>query len=282
MTELHVPGARLHYAVTGTGPVLLLIPGGNGDCGPYAPLARALCDRFTVVAYNRRGFELSPLDDGFDLAHRLAADVQDAIALIDTAQALHSGKPGPAYVFGSSSGAIVALHLLLAYPDRLARVVAHEPPLVRLLPDSDEWAAFLREVYGTYRSRGQDAAMAQFGQRLGVPEPPHRPDPATMPPELAEMLERIRVNQRFWLENELRQYPDAAPDLDALATLRDKLVLAGGEKSAGYMPFQPNLVIGQRIGRDVTVMPGDHVGYLTAPGQFPSALAAVLHEATPG
>jgi pimeloyl-ACP methyl ester carboxylesterase len=34
---LRVPGATLHYEVCGTGPVLLLIPGGPADAGGFAP-----------------------------------------------------------------------------------------------------------------------------------------------------------------------------------------------------------------------------------------------------
>ncbi len=281
MSELPVPDARLYYDLIGAGPVLVLIPGGNGDAGPYTALARALADRFTVVTYDRRGFARSPLDGTFDLTGRLAADVEDVVALIDAAQRSPAAAPGPANVFGSSSGAIVALHLLLAHPDRLARVVAHEPPLVRLLPDGGDWAAFLQTVHETYRLHGRDAAMASFGERLGMPRPARRPDPATVPQHLLEMLDRMQVNQVFWLEHELRQYPDATPDLDALAALRTRLVLAGGKESAQYMPFQPNLVIGRRIGRDVVVMPGDHVGYVTATEPFTSALAEILLASTP-
>jgi pimeloyl-ACP methyl ester carboxylesterase len=40
---------ELHYEVRGSGPVLLLIPGGNGDAGFYEPFAKALAGKFTVV-----------------------------------------------------------------------------------------------------------------------------------------------------------------------------------------------------------------------------------------
>ena len=35
---LTVPGARLYYEVSGSGPVLLLIPGGMADAAGFAPL----------------------------------------------------------------------------------------------------------------------------------------------------------------------------------------------------------------------------------------------------
>lgn len=58
---LQAPGASLYYEVRGAGPVLLLIAGGNGDTGPYQPVADHLASRRTVVSYDRRGFSRSPL-----------------------------------------------------------------------------------------------------------------------------------------------------------------------------------------------------------------------------
>ena len=49
----------LYREVRGAGPVLLLIPGGNGDAGFYEPFAKALSDDFTVISYARRGLSRS-------------------------------------------------------------------------------------------------------------------------------------------------------------------------------------------------------------------------------
>src|SRR3954447_2802054 len=104
MTELiartlDVPGARVYYEARGTGPVLLLIPGGQGDVGPFDRLASDLADRFTVVAYERRGFARSPMQTPVEGIDRLHADADDAVRVLDAVGA------GAAYVFGSSSGA---------------------------------------------------------------------------------------------------------------------------------------------------------------------------------
>jgi pimeloyl-ACP methyl ester carboxylesterase len=279
-----VDGASIHYEVSGSGPVLLLVPGGSGDAAGYAQVAPALAADYTVVAYDRRGFGRSPLDqpaadgsagDGSAGDGRLAADVEDAVALIDLAVAEHGAVEGPAFVFGSSSGAIVALHLLVAHAGRLARVVAHEPPLVGLLPDGDEWPALLQSVHDVYVRDGQDAAMNYFGARLGMPAGALPPVDG-LPPHLAELIGRLRVNQRFWFEHELRQYPVATPDLDALAAHAGKLTLAGGVESKAFMPYLPNLVIAERLGTRVVDMPGDHVGYVTRPAEFAAALRDVL------
>jgi hypothetical protein len=46
MSTLEVPGAILHYETQGSGPILVLIPGANGETGIFKPLADALLTSF--------------------------------------------------------------------------------------------------------------------------------------------------------------------------------------------------------------------------------------------
>ncbi|MCZ0980458.1 alpha/beta fold hydrolase [Streptomyces diastatochromogenes] len=58
-----VPGATLRHETRGSGPVLLLIPGGAGDAGLFEGMAGLLADAgHTVVSYDQRGLSRSPLD----------------------------------------------------------------------------------------------------------------------------------------------------------------------------------------------------------------------------
>ena len=43
---------------------------------------------------------------------------------------------GPAEMFASSGGAVTALALVAASPDDVTTLVAHEPPLIPVLPDA--------------------------------------------------------------------------------------------------------------------------------------------------
>jgi pimeloyl-ACP methyl ester carboxylesterase len=93
---LKVPGARLYYEVQGSGPMLLIFPGGPTDAGIFAGLAGFLANRFTVASYDPRGPpEYQQMDvHGDDAAQLLAA-------LCDE----------PAFVLGSSGGAQIGLNL---------------------------------------------------------------------------------------------------------------------------------------------------------------------------
>ncbi|MFB7648190.1 alpha/beta fold hydrolase [Streptomyces sp. NPDC056084] len=108
---LEVPGASLRYEVGGAGPVLLLIVGGGGGAGIFEPVADALADRFTVVTYDPRGHSRSPLD-GPDVDQRVETQADDAYRLLERV----APDGPPAYVFGTSSGAIVAVELLTRHP----------------------------------------------------------------------------------------------------------------------------------------------------------------------
>jgi pimeloyl-ACP methyl ester carboxylesterase len=257
----------LYTKRVGHGPTLLFVVGGNGDSTVFEGVAEQLADRYTVVLYDRAGFARSPVDPL--PTDRLAADVEDAVGLLGE-------EPG--YVFGSSSGAIVTLELLARHPSAVRLAVPHEPPLLSLLPDGDEWLARMDGVYELFRSDGPDAAMELFGRLAGLaqPAPPPGFEP---PPALRDMFERMRLNVPFWLEHELRQYPRHVPDLDALAAGKDKLVLASGIESKGLLAYRPNLVLAERLGVEVAEFPGNHVGYVGQPVEFAARLHEVLSSA---
>jgi pimeloyl-ACP methyl ester carboxylesterase len=232
-------------------------------------VAGELTDRYTVITYDRRGFSRSPTEQPPDDRTRLAIDGDDARALIERL----SGAP--AYVFGSSSGAIVGLELIVRYPDAVKRLVAHEPPLMTLLPETAAFLPFTDEVYDTYRSQGAGPAMQKFAAKIGLSNlDPAKP--ANLPPPVLQMLQRIRGNDSFFLEHELRQYPRAVPDLGALQKLADRIVLAGGVDSRTFVPYLPNTALARSLGRSIVDFPGGHVGYTTHPAPFAAQLAAVL------
>ena len=257
----------IYYERRGTGPLLLLIPGGNGDAGPYAPVATALADRFTTLTYDRRGFSRStlagPLDEHFD------RDIEDAAYLID------EFGGGQADVFGSSSGAILAMELATRHPDRVRTVVAHEPPAVRLLPDGDRWLSFFDDVHATAQSDGVPQAMAKFAAEVGLAQGSPPPG-AQLPPPVLRMLERMQANLPFFVANELRQYTRWLPDFEAVAALGDRLVLAGGRDSREHLPYRPNTVLADRLGLTIHDLPGDHIGYANRGAEFAPELAGLL------
>jgi pimeloyl-ACP methyl ester carboxylesterase len=266
---LKLTGVSLYYELRGAGPVLLLIPGGNGDAVPFHRVANELARQYTVVTYDRRGFSHSPVDEPPDDGLRLEIDSDDAHHLLQRV------TDEPAIVFGSSSGAIVALDLVARHPEQIQTLVAHEPPAVMLLADAAQYLEFADDVYQTYRDEGVEAAMQKFTAGIGL-SAPARPQGGEVPPHLVDMLSTLRRNQEFWLEHELRQYVRRVPDIDALKAVTTRLVLAGGRDSREHFPYRPNTVLAERLGVDVVDFPGGHLGYMTHPVDFAARLTEVL------
>ena len=65
-------------------------------------------------------------------------------------------------MFASSGGAVAALALVAAYPDDLTTLVAHEPPLIPVLPDARAAESARAGVRDAYEAKGSGAGMVAF------------------------------------------------------------------------------------------------------------------------
>jgi hypothetical protein len=151
----------------------------------------------------------------------------------------------------------------------VAALVPHEPPAVTLLPDGEAWIEFFHHVYELYRSSGPEAAREEFFERAypGAERPTPRP---------GDRGEQAVANRRYWFEHELRQYPAARLDLDALAAHAGRVLPTAGRESRGQVCHLVSLELGTRLGRRVTEMPGGHAGVATHPAEFAQALVELL------
>ncbi|MFA7761809.1 alpha/beta fold hydrolase [Streptomyces sp. NRRL S-448] len=261
--SLRVNGATLHYEVRGRGPLLLLVPGGAGGAAAFDGIADHLAAEYTVATYDPRGMSRSSLDDPA-AEQRVAEHADDALRIVDL---LSPGEP--ARVFGTSSGAIAALHLLTARPERLVRVVAHEPPVVEVLPDAPDHRLLLARVQETLRTRGLMPAMAVFAAGLRKDGDTTGPEAAVrLPPQAAARAERTMANLPYFVGRIVPGFMSYLPDIDRLGTLSDKLVLACGQDSRGELPYRPAAFLAERLGTELLHFPGGHTGLTTHPAGF--------------
>jgi pimeloyl-ACP methyl ester carboxylesterase len=271
---LKVPGATLYYETTGTGPTLLIIPGGPQDAGVFAPLAAQLATRFTIVSYDPRGNSRSRFD-GEVTALDVDQQADDAAALI-----AHMG--GPAYVFGTSRGAQIGLNLAARHPQLVTALVAHEPPSMMLMDDPEPMLAADRALYDTCKSQGVDAAMAQFfaGAGLDGGDAPEGDmpdfDPADMPPEAAETFMRVSGNFEYWLAHGMLPLSTYRPDVATLKAGAPRVVVAIGEQSAGQPIHEMSMALAHALGVEPLSVPGDHMGFESQPAEFARRLETAL------
>jgi pimeloyl-ACP methyl ester carboxylesterase len=150
-------GTDIAFERSGDGPPIILVLGAFNDRSTGAPLASFLDQHFTVFNYDRRGRGAS----GDTLPYAVEREIEDLEALI-----VEAG--GSAFVFGYSSGAILALKAAAHCPG-ITRLALYEPPIDvdrdRPQPAPDH-AARLAELIAAGR-RGD--AVEYFQTLVGIP-----------------------------------------------------------------------------------------------------------------
>ena len=267
---LTVPGARLYYEVSGSGPVLLLIPGGMADAAGFAPLVSFLEDSYTVVRYDPRGISHSRFAGP-------AEDVSVAVHADDAQRLLMAIGDQPAYVLGHSGGAVIGLALVERHPELVQTYVAHEPPLVELLPEGDERRKDGQAIYVTYIEEGAGAAMEQFMSTAGMDE---IAPPVEMSPEaqefMAQQMVSMEQNLDFFFAHYLLPITSYMPDIATLHGASSRVLVGVGEASVGQETYDTALALADRLGTEAVVFPGDHIGMATHPETFAETLDHVL------
>jgi len=264
---LDVPGARLYYERRGAGPLLLMI-GSPMDSTGFAGLADALADRYTVVTYDPRGIGHSRRED-------TDQDVTPEDQADDVRRLISALGGEPADVFGSG-GAVVGLALVTAHPGQVRTLVAHEPPVIELLPDCAELRAQIRDIYDTYQAVGPDQAMAKFMAHAGLGGSPGPGADAPRWEPSPEQIAAMRATTGHFLAHLIRPTTDYRPDIPALQAAPARVVVAAGATSRGQLANRTAVALAGQLGTSVVEFPGDHGGFLALPEQFGRVLNQVL------
>ncbi|MDP9847406.1 alpha/beta fold hydrolase [Streptosporangium lutulentum] len=268
MTTIHtldISGGRLHYEVRGAGP-LLLVMGAPMSAAAFAPLADALAGDHTVVTHDPRGVAGSTLDDPEqDSTPELRAD--DVAALLDALGA------ESADVFGSSGGAVTGLALVARHPGRVRTLVAHEPPLLELLPDVVERRAAVDDIIETFHREGHEAAWKKFMISSGLDV---GSDDVPAGPPQGEPSEQDLADNTHFFGHELRGTTRHVPDIAALTAGPTRIVVGLGVGSGGLVTYQTSTALAGLLGTQPVEFPGDHGGFLGQPQEFAEALRKVL------
>lgn len=281
MTILQTPEVDLAYDVHGPLPTTdgrppLLMIGQPMAADGFASLTSHFGDR-TVVAYDPRGIGRSTRKDG-------RVDSVPAVQAADVHALIEALGAGPAELFASSGGAVTALALVTAYPDDVTTLVAHEPPLIHVVPDAKAVERARAGIRAAYESRGFGAGMAAFigmtsweGEFTDDYFAQPAPDPAAygMPAEDDGNRDDPVLSDRSWAVS------DFQPDVDALTAAPTRVVIAVGDESRHTFTGRAAVAMAALLGQQATVFPSHHGGFLG--GEFgyagqPEAFAKKLRE----
>jgi clorobiocin biosynthesis protein CloN7 len=264
---LDVPGARLYYEVRGSGPLLLLL-GSPMDSTGFAGIAAELADGYMVITYDPRGISNSTREDH-------TQEVTPEFQADDVHRLLSALGGERAYVFGSSGGAVVGLALAAAHPNQVRMLVAHEPPVIELLPDSAQVRAQINDVYDTYCNEGPEAAMQKFLAYTNVGAPSAEGDEARSEPD-PETIARMRSAADHFLAHLLRPTAFYRPEIEGLRSGSTRIVVAGGTTSKGQLAHRTAVALAERLGTNVVDFPGSHIGFIEYPGACARLLRAIV------
>lgn len=277
---LSLPDAEIVHDVHGPlppadGREVLLVIGQPMTADGFSDLIAELPHR-TVVAYDPRGLGRSTRSDGSAL--------NDPSLQAEDLHVLITDLGAPVQMFASSGGAVAALALLAAHPEDVSRVVAHEPPVMGVLPDA-ELAERANDAVGrAYQERGWGAGLAAFlamsmwqgeftEEFLARP----LPDPAQF--GLPDQDDGTREDPL--LSGTSAPVTSYQPDLEALRAAGDRLVLAVGEQTGEAITARTTRALAEALGTEPLVFPGDHGGFAVGdpshPGD-PAAFATRLRE----
>ncbi|MEI8411317.1 MULTISPECIES: alpha/beta fold hydrolase [unclassified Kribbella] len=259
-TTLRVPDAELYYEVRGKGPLVVLV-GAPMDADSFAPLAHVLATDHTVLTTDPRGVKRSRLDGVGSTPEERADDLARLIRYVDA---------GPATVFGSSGGAVTALALAQAHPELVSTVIAHEPPLDRLVEDGDELLAASERMIADYLAGDVIGAWKQFFTLANI----QVPDGMIEGMFGGERDPQVVADERFWFEYELRASVSWLPDADVLRDGGVRIVVGIGEESGGQLCERTSTALAARLGIEPTRFPGDHIGFVEQPEPFAAVLRA--------
>jgi pimeloyl-ACP methyl ester carboxylesterase len=281
---LEVPGGVLVYDVRGPLPPPdgrrpLLMIGHPMAASGFSALASLFPDR-TVVTYDPRGTERSTVADAEHTPTVNAADVHRVVEAIGG---------GPVDVFGSSGGAVTGLALVSRHPDDVGVLVAHEPPVVEVLPDAEYVHAAFRQVSADYHRAGYGAGMARFIALTSI-EGDFTPDllaqPAPDPAVFGLPTEDDGGRDNVLLSGESDEVTDFVVDPDVLRAAPTLIVMAAGEESRNQVPGRAAAAIADLLGTELVLFPSHHGGftggegpYAGQPGPFAARLRQVLDAA---
>ena len=274
-------GDDLYFEVRGNGPALLLIPGAGGDADSYAAVADLLSDEFKVITYDRRANARSTSNtpQNFEISQQS----RDAVAVI------HAAGEQAAFIFGSSSGAVIALDAARTQPQAVRAAIAHEPPCARVSPNAVKWQRFFADVYRMAYHFGPSLAGLRF--IFGIQVPVRRlvkghsqaaeyarghsgyrqREPRMSPPDATKVLMKL----------ELLPVTNYLPDVQLVRRNRVTVVMAVGTWTQDRKTWlgEVSRILAERLGCELVTFPGHHGSYTDMPHEWAATLRRVLRKA---
>lgn len=216
-TAISKDGTTIAYEKKGQGPSLILINGALSDRKAYEKgWTDMLAKNFTVIIYDRRGRGESTNTKPYATER----EIEDIEALIDLAG-------GSAYLFGSSSGAALALRAAEKLgPEKVTKLALYEPPYESAT--KKEFAKQKIKVNELVEDGKPADAITFFMESIGTP--PEALEGMKKSPEWNSM---VRIGHTLVYDFEV--LGDGTVPVDVAKNITIPTLVMNGEKSFGFM-----------------------------------------------
>lgn len=273
-------GDELYFEVRGQGQPLLMIPPAGGDGAYYSAVADILSDEYKVITYDRRANARSTMNEPQNF--EISQQSRDAVAV------LHAANETSAYIFGNSSGAVIALDMAKTQAQAVRAIVAHEAPVPRILPQARKWQRFFANVYATAFRFGSTLAGIQF--ILGIEVPVLKLANAQNKANRYVKSHRNRIKEHsisskfavdVLVRHELLPVTNYLPDVEKIKQNGVIVFIAVGawalQKKTWYA--QAASMVAEKLGCELVMFPGHHGSYMDMPEAWATTLRSILHKA---
>jgi 3-oxoadipate enol-lactonase len=257
MSFADVPGARLHYEMSGTrgSPAVVLSNSLGTDLRMWDPQKRALDASFCVIRYDTRGHGESGVTPGPYSIAQLGSDV---LALLDHLQVAR------VHFCGLSLGGMTGMWLAANAPERVDRLVLANTAARVAQPEV--YDARIAKVRADGIASISDAVMARWFS----PEF-HAAEPATVA-RMKAMMERIPVEGYAGACAAVRDMDQR----ESLARIAAPTLVVTGGKDGATPPSDGQYIAAHVKGARLVELPAAHLSNIEQAGAFTSALTAFL------
>lgn len=202
----------------------------------------------------------------------------------DAVVVLSAVAEGSAFIFGSSSGAVIALDMAKTQPQAVRAVVAHEPPCARIHPKAKQWQRFFASVYWTAFHFGSALAALRF--MLGIEVPVRKLIASTRGvnthrQQSSEPYLDTKAATDFLVKQELLPVTNYLPDIEKIKQNEVRVFMAAGQWSLNKKTWLALItqILAQRLGCELVTFPGHHGSFADMPDEFAATLRNTLHKA---
>lgn len=252
-----INGVQLFWEQRGdVGAPVVFVHGSWGDHHNWDAVVGAFARSYRVFTYDRRGHSQS---ERLTTQGSIEEDVADLAAFV------WARNLKPAHVIGNSAGAAIVLKLAAAQPELFASVVAHEPPLLGMIPD-DPMLPAVRQRIGAVveklRAGDMEAGARQFVETIAF-------GPGAWATLLPETQRTFVFNAPTFLDEQDEPESVMSVDLHGLAAFSRPLLLTQGDRSAPFFRVITDRIAAALPGARRHMFQGaGHVPHLTDPDEY--------------